>query len=252
MSQQCSDDRPEFASVQAILFGPYLLAGHTTGDWDLKSGSANSLSDWVTPVPAAYNGHLVSFSQESGNSAFVLSNSNQSITMEKFPIPGTDASLHATFRIVFKDNSSKDVKDALGQPVMLEPIDLPGMLLVQQGKDSSLAVVNSAGDDGSSIFRLVSGLDGKDGSVSLESGSKKGCYVYSGVNYNSGQSVKLSCKSDSSDTGFNQGASFAMSKGLSEYHPVSFVAKGVNRNFLLAPLFSLRDEYYTIYFNIHA
>ena len=128
---------------------------------------------------------------------------------------------------------------------------LPGMLLVQQGKDRSFALTNSADDDGSSIFRVVPVLDGKDGNVSLESGIQNGCYVYSGVDYKSGQSMKLSCKSEtSSDTGFNQGASFVMNKGLSQYHPISFVAKGDKRNFLLAPLHSLRDESYTIYFNI--
>jgi hypothetical protein len=175
--------------------------------------------------------------------------------MEEHPKSGTDACLQATFRIVFNDSSSSKVlgiNDVIDKSVMLEPFDLPGMLLVQQGKDSSLAVTNSAADDGSSIFHVVLGLDGKDGTVSLESGSQEGCYIYSGVNYKSGQSMKLSCKLGSSDPGFNQGASFVMNKGLSEYHPISFVAEGDKRNFLLAPLHSLRDEFYTIYFNIQA
>ncbi|KAB5565104.1 hypothetical protein DKX38_005158 [Salix brachista] len=250
-TEAIKDDRHEYASIQAILFGPYLLAGHTSGDWNLKSGSGNSLSDSITPIPASYNGQLVSFSQESGNSTFVLANSNYSISMEKLPESGTDASLQATFRLIFKDSSSSKLssfKDVIGKSVMLEPFDLPGMLLVQQGKDRGFAVTKSADDDGSSIFRVVSGLDGKDGTVSLESGAQNGCYVYSGVDYKSGQSMKLSCKS--SDTGFNQGASFVMNKGLSQYHPISFVAKGDKRNFLLAPLYSLRDESYTIYFHI--
>ncbi|KAJ6346678.1 hypothetical protein OIU76_003376 [Salix suchowensis] len=250
-TEAIKDDRHEYASIQAILYGPYLLAGHTSGDWNLKSGSGNSLSDSITPIPASYNGQLVSFSQESGNSTFVLANSNYSISMEKLPESGTDASLQATFRLIFKDSSSSklsSVKDVIGKSVMLEPFDLPGMLLVQQGKDRSFAVTKSADDDGSSIFRVVSGLDGKDGTVSLESSVQNGCYVYSGVDYKSGQSMKLSCKS--SDTGFNQGASFVMNKGLSQYHPISFVAKGDKRNYLLAPLYSLRDESYTIYFHI--
>ncbi|KAG5250004.1 Alpha-L-arabinofuranosidase [Salix suchowensis] len=225
-TEAIKDDRHEYASIQAILYGPYLLAGHTSGDWNLKSGSGNSLSDSITPIPASYNGQLVSFSQESGNSTFVS------------PESGTDASLQATFRLIFKDSSSSklsSVKDVIGKSVMLEPFDLPGMLLVQQGKDRSFAVTKSADDDGSSIFRVVSGV-------------QNGCYVYSGVDYKSGQSMKLSCKS--SDTGFNQGASFVMNKGLSQYHPISFVAKGDKRNYLLAPLYSLRDESYTIYFHI--
>ncbi|KAG6791033.1 hypothetical protein POTOM_000143 [Populus tomentosa] len=254
-TEAIQDDRHQYASIQAILYGPYLLAGHTSGDWNLKAGSADSLSDSITPIPASYNEQLVSFSQDSGNSTFVLTNSNQSITMEEHPKPGTDACLQATFRIVFNDSTSSKVlgiNDVIDKSVMLEPFDLPGMLLVQQGKDSSLAVTNSAADDGSSIFRVVLGLDGKDGTVSLESGSQEGCYIYSGVNYKSGQSMKLSCKLGSSDPGFNQGASFVMNKGLSEYHPISFVAEGDKRNFLLAPLHSLRDEFYTIYFNFQA
>ncbi|KAF9686441.1 hypothetical protein SADUNF_Sadunf03G0158800 [Salix dunnii] len=250
-TEAIKDDRHEYASIQAILYGPYLLAGHTSGDWNLKSGTGNSLSDSITPIPASYIGQLVSFSQEYGNSTFALANSNYSISMEKLPESGTDASLQATFRLIFKDSSSSklsSIKDVIGKSVMLEPFDLPGMLLVQQGKDRSLAVTNSADDDGSSIFRVVSGLDGKDGTVSLESGVQNGCYVYSGVDYKSGQSMKLSCKT--SATGFNQGASFVMNKGLSQYHPISFVAKGDKRNFLLAPLYSLRDESYTIYFHI--
>ncbi|KAL3609151.1 hypothetical protein D5086_000171 [Populus alba] len=221
----------------------------------IQAGSADSLSDSITPIPASYNEQLVSFSQDSGNSTFVLTNSNQSITMEEHPKPGTDACLQATFRIVFNDSTSSKVlgiNDVIDKSVMLEPFDLPGMLLVQQGKDSSLAVTNSAADDGSSIFRVVLGLDGKDGTVSLESGSQEGCYIYSGVNYKSGQSMKLSCKLGSSDPGFNQGARFVMNKGLSEYHPISFVAEGDKKNFLLAPLHSLRDEFYTIYFNFQA
>ena len=37
-----------------------------------------------------------------------------------------------------------------------------------------------------------------------------------------------------------------------QYNALSFVAKGENRNFLLEPLFSFRDEPYTVYFNIQA
>uniref|UniRef100_A0A2P2MD55 Uncharacterized protein LOC105648802 n=1 Tax=Rhizophora mucronata TaxID=61149 RepID=A0A2P2MD55_RHIMU len=165
--------------------------------------------------------------------------------MEKFPKSGTDESVHATFRLI--SNNVSSFRDAIGKSVMLEPFDLPGTVLVQQGKEESLAIASSnSGDD--STFHLVSGLDGQDGTVSLESGSQKGCFVFSGGD--DASRVKLSCKS--SDTGFSKGASFVMNKGLSEYHPISFVAKGEERNFVLAPLFSLRDESYTVYFNIHA
>ena len=57
-----SDDRTEYASIQAILYGPCLLAGHTTSDWDIKNVAADSLSEWITPIPAAHNDHLVTVS----------------------------------------------------------------------------------------------------------------------------------------------------------------------------------------------
>ncbi|KAF3968632.1 hypothetical protein CMV_007508 [Castanea mollissima] len=255
-TEAIKDDRPEFASLQAILYGPYLLSGHTSGDWDIKTGSANSLSDWITPIPAAYNTYLVSLSQESGDTTFVLTNSNQSITMEKLPAPGTNSAVHATFRLILNYSSPTEVstmKDAIGRTVMLEPFDFPGMVVAHQGKDKNLAIADSSGSGGSSVFRLVAGLDGRAETVSLESESNKDCFVYSGVDYNSGTSTKLSCKSESSDTDFDEAAaSFVLNKGISEYHPISFMAKGARRNFLLAPLLSFRDESYTIYFNIQS
>ncbi|XP_030952817.1 uncharacterized protein LOC115975906 isoform X2 [Quercus lobata] len=255
-TEAINDDRPEFASLQAILYGPYLLSGHTSGDWDIKTGSANSLSDWITPIPAAYKTSLVSLSQESGDTTFVLTNSNQSITMEKLPAPGTNSAVHATFRLILNSSSPAEVstmKDAIGRSVMLEPFDFPGMVVVHQGKEKNLAVADSSGSGGFSVFRLVAGLDGRAETVSLESESNKDCFVYSGVDYNSGKSTKLSCKSESSDTDFDKAAaSFVLNKGISEYHPISFMAKGARRNFLLAPLLSFQDESYTIYFNIQS
>jgi hypothetical protein len=37
---------------------------------------------------------------------------------------------------------------------------------------------------------------------------------------------------------------------LRTYHPLSFAAGGTERNFLLEPLQSLQDEFYTVYFNL--
>ncbi|XP_057483692.1 uncharacterized protein LOC130770300 [Actinidia eriantha] len=242
------DDRPEHASIQAILYGPYLLAGLTSGDWDIKTESAASLSDYITPIPDAYNSHLISLSLESGNSTLVLTNSNHSITMEKFPKSGTDSSLHATFRLVLKDSTSlrfSEPKDFIGKSVMLEPFNFPGMVVAHRGEDESLRISDSS-DGKDSVFRLVPGLDRKAETVSLE--SQEGCFVI----YKSSSSIKISCKSGSSNTEFDRSASFVMRYGISEYHPTSFIAKGLRRNFLLSPLHSLRDESYTPYFNIQS
>ena len=114
--------------------------------------------------------------------------------MEKFLEAGTDvAALHVTFRLILKDATSVKVmspKDAIGKSVMLEPIALPGLVVVvQQGTNGNLGIVISESSRGSSLIRLVAGLDGKDGTISLESESQKGCYAYSGTNYNSGTSI---------------------------------------------------------------
>lgn len=174
--------------------------------------------------------------------------------MQKFPESGTDSSLRATFRLLLKDSNPTEfaeAKDFIGKLIMLEPFDFPGMVVTQKGKDGSLSVADSA-DESVSVFRLVAGLDGKPGTVSLELESEEGCFVYSGVNYKAGLSIKLSCMPGSSDAEFEQAVSFVLNDGISEYHPISFVAKGVKRNFVLTPLFTLKDESYSVYLNIQS
>ncbi|MED6210867.1 hypothetical protein PIB30_068196 [Stylosanthes scabra] len=245
-TEAIKDDRSEYASIKAILYGPYLLAGHSSGDWDIKTGSNASITDWITPIPATYNTQLFSFYQNlssASGSPFVLTSLNNSLTMKKSPKPGTSSALHATFRIIvihakLSSRLSGTLRDdVIGKSMMLEPFDLPGTRV-----DSS----------SSSVFLVVQGLDGRNESISLESKSHRGCFVHSGMS--SGIEVKLRCKANNSDanaaSSFNQDASFVARRGLSKYDPISFVAKGANRNFLLEPLLGFRDEHYTVYFNI--
>ncbi|XP_024982400.1 uncharacterized protein LOC112518857 isoform X1 [Cynara cardunculus var. scolymus] len=240
------DDRSDYASLHAILYGPYLLVGLTTGDCDLKAESG-SLSNWITPIPSDYNSHLISLSQETGNSTFALSHTNTIVTMAKFSNPGTSDSVFSTFRIILADSSTSagisSYKDAIGKTIKLEPYNLPGMSLVALGKEIRIGISDSL-DPKNSLFRLV---DGNEGTVRLESESQKGCFVYS-----SDGSVKLSCDSGGSDSGFMTSTSFKANNGISQYHPISFVAKGLNMNFVLQPLFSLRDEQYAVYFKLHS
>ncbi|KAG9150552.1 hypothetical protein Leryth_010921 [Lithospermum erythrorhizon] len=251
-TEAIKDDRKEYSSIQAILYGPYLLAGLSMGDWDIEIGQPISPLNWITPIPADYNSNLISLTQDSKNTTMVLINSNNTIKMEKYPESGTDSAVAATYRLVTKSKKGRKYaarkQPAIGEEVMLEPFDLPGMFVVHQGEDEGLRVADSSDDNDSSGFLLVAGLDGKNGSVSLESASNKGCYIY-----NSDGNIKLSCNTKSStSTTFMQGASFEMQPGISEYHPISFIAKGANRSFQLAPLLSLRDESYTVYFNIQS
>ncbi|XP_072969563.1 uncharacterized protein [Typha angustifolia] len=249
-TEAIKDDRPDYASVQAILFGPYLLVGLTTGDWDMKGGDFDAISDWITAIPSSYNSQLVSFTQESNNQTLFLSNSNGSLKMENWPDGGTDSAIHATFRVFFQDSNYRHAQARRitnGGYVMIEPFDLPEMVI-----NNSLAV--STAKDGDFLFQLVAGLSGKPNTVSLELGSRSGCFVSAGVNYSAGQKIRIECESDSTsdETSFRQAVSFNKLTGLRQYNPISFMAKGMRRNFLLEPLMSLRDESYTAYFNIGA
>ncbi|RRT51194.1 hypothetical protein B296_00015308 [Ensete ventricosum] len=252
--ESIQDDRPEYGSIQAILFGPYLLAGLTTGDWDINTGNSSSISNWITAVPASYSGQLISLTQEINGKTHVFSNSNGSLTMEELPIEGTNAAIHGTFRFVFPEKAA-----AVQSYVMLEPFDLPGMMVVHRGPNNGLAVSSSSTAPGAdAMFNIVQGLDGEDEMVSLESSTQRGCFVCGiGGSYFSAarnKTVQLICPSDSEldMMSFRRAVSFTpVARGLRQYHPISFVAKGVSQNFLLEPLLSLRDETYTVYFHIH-
>ncbi|CAN8299493.1 unnamed protein product [Cochlearia groenlandica] len=247
-TEAIKDDRPEYSSLHAILYGPYLLAGHTSREWSITTQAKPG--KWIYPIPATHNSHLVTLSQDSGNISYVLSNSNQTITMKVSPKPGTQDAVEATFRLVTADSKGRisGPEDLVGSKVEIEPFDFPGMI-VMQANDSSLVVQDSSSTDQEACsFGLVSGLDGKPGSVSLE--SKKGCFVYNDEALKPGMKLKLKCDSDVTDEKFKQGASFRLSKGMSQYNPMSFVMSGTQRNFVLSPLFSLRDETYNVYFSV--
>jgi hypothetical protein len=249
IADYASDDRPEYASLQAILFGPFVLAGLSSGDWDVKASSA--VSEWISAVPSSHNSQLMSFTQESSGKTFVLSSSNGSLTMQERPaVNGTDTAIHATFRVHPQDSTrlhDTHIATLKGTSVQIEPFDLPGTVMTTN-------LTFSAHKSSDSFFNIVPGLDGKSNSVSLELGTKPGCFLVSGADYSAGTKIQISCKSSLQSIGgiFEQAASFAQSTPLRQYHPISFVAKGVRRNFLLEPLYSLRDEFYTVYFNLGA
>ncbi|XP_010913298.1 uncharacterized protein [Elaeis guineensis] len=265
-TEAIQDDRPEYASTKAILFGHYLLAGLSHGAWDLNNGNAKSLSDWILPVPAAHNSQLVSLTQEIAHRTLFLSNLNSSredqertLTMQESPKQGTNAAAQATFRLVYNNNSKSQFpspKDLIGESITFEPFDLPGKVVEHRGPNNGLIVAATSKISTSNLdmakFRVVAGLDGKSSTISLESESTPGCFVHNKVGNSAGEDVLLVCrgKAKSNDTTFQRAASFTLREGLSEYHPISFMAKGTERNFLLQPLMSLRDETYSVYFNI--
>lgn len=218
------------------------------------------MSDWIKAVPSNYNSQLITLTQEFDGGALVFSNSNNSIAMEAVPYDGSDAAIRATFRAVLVDPPS-NTSGALpqgnglrpGALVMLEPLDLPGMVVADQGPKSGLVVSGAAGSD--STFRVVTGMDGKEGTVSLESASRRGCFVQGAAGYSAGERVRLVCEGAAGIHGGTPPAgasSFTLRLGMRPYHPISFVARGAKRNFLLEPLLSLRDESYSVYFYLGA
>ncbi|XP_044423843.1 uncharacterized protein [Triticum aestivum] len=254
-TEAIKDDRPEYATLQAVLFGPFLLAGLTTGDWDAKAGGA-AVSEWITPVPASYNSQLVTLTQESGNGTLVLSLLSTakatSLTMQPHPEGGgTDAAVHATFRLVPQGQVAPPTGErrhatngtaatATLASALIEPFDMPGMAV-----SNNLTLAAEKGP--SSLFNVVPGLDGAPGSVSLELAARPGCFL---VTAGAKANVQGGC---GGGTGFSpQAASFIRAEPLRRYHPISFAAKGARRGFLLEPLFTLRDEFYTVYFNFGA
>ncbi|XP_076941391.1 uncharacterized protein LOC143610934 [Bidens hawaiensis] len=238
-TEAIQDERSEYSSLHAILFGPYLLVAIITGDSDLKPDS-DSLSEWITPIPSDYNSHLISLSQQTGETTLAIAHTSNYLTTVEYPDPGTSYSVFSTFRIVPADPKTRvsSRNDVINKTVMLEPYSLPGMVIIEQGKEQNLRISGSF-DSKNAVFRFV---DGNEGMVRLESESQKGCFVHS---FNG--TVKLSCDSAGSDSA----TSFKVNDGISSYHPISFVAKGLNMNYLLQPLFSLRDEHYTVYFKLH-
>ncbi|XP_072088332.1 uncharacterized protein [Arachis hypogaea] len=247
-TEALKDDRPEYASVQAILYGPYLLAGHTTGDWDINSGGKTTSGDWITPVSASYNSQLFTLYQGFANSTYALTNTNQSsLTMESLPTSTSDpdSAIDKTFRLVPKDPSTKfsTWKDLIGKSVTIELFNPPGMYVIHQGPNQPL-IIDQSKSAASSSFIVVQGLDGQKETVSLKSESDDGCFV------TTDGGVKLSCSRSGDD--FNQAASFVIEEGIRKYNPISFVAKGAKRDFLLEPLFTFKDLPYTVYFNIQS
>ncbi|XP_062223810.1 uncharacterized protein LOC133922468 [Phragmites australis] len=250
-TEAIKDDRVEYASLHAVLFGPFVLAGLSSGDWNAKAGNVSAVSDWITAVPSSYNSQLVTFTQVSNGKTFVLSSANGSVTMQELPeVDGTDTAIHATFRAHSQDSTGlHDIYSTTikGTSMLIEPFDLPGTVIT-----NNLTLSAQNGSD--SLFNIVPGLDGNSNSVSLELGTNPGCFLVTGANYFAGTKIQVSCKSSLQSIGgvLEQAASFVQTAPLRQYHPYSFIAKGVRRNFLLEPLYSLRDEFYTVYFNIGA
>jgi hypothetical protein len=297
MLERIQDNRDKYSTLHAILFGPFVMAGLSSGD--LRLGPVDNivmLSKWITPIPSEYHTQLYSFRQThvSGqeSSLLCICNMNGSAIMGPVPLEGTDEAGFSTFRLAtplvndrlqessnfrYKGNSSFQIDKKV---VSFELFNEPGRYLAHNGENSIVTVVNQLShaqtldqrftsgvhtsqpetvDEGMSdfqaadaVFIVCPGLTEEKYTVSFEAVSKPGCFLSS---RNDGESeaihVILRCKLTENDTGFDTMSTFTIEEGFASYHPVSFVARGGSRNFLLAPLSAYQDERYTTYFEIY-
>jgi hypothetical protein len=291
-----ADDRKQFSTVHAILFGPYLLAGMTDGDFEMRAVNTSSLSSWIAPVPASYSSDLFTFSQDwpAGSSAnpsgaevqglsspaSVLSYGGTTATMKSLPQKGTNEAAQATFRInKFSVGTSGD--SLVGKLVSFELHSHPGRVLSHTGENGSLIAVdedsakhsienylkpfnrggpyihrkvdpsglnNERAHGEYKVFRVLPGLSGDNDTVSFEVATRSGCFIAS---YCDGL-INVQCHSqpEGRDPEFQRRATFRSNKGLAKYHPMSFIAKGINRQYLLFPIQAYLDESYATYFNL--
>ncbi|KAI5082381.1 hypothetical protein GOP47_0002124 [Adiantum capillus-veneris] len=284
-AEKVKDNRDTYKSVYAIFFGPYLLAGLSGGDWDITGVDLQSLPSWVTPVEDTSRRMLFTFSQEktSGHVGF-LTHSDSTLSMGRFSLEGSNEAACSTFRLVdpvaanlvsesclraslaqlasvFQGpiiqqwSAEGSITALLGKIVSIELFDQPGNFLVHRDMRKVETMRVNRGYNSNQhfahldfAFRVVSGLHFPEKYISFEAVSKPGCYLHAEQDWY--QTVGLKCSTLSSDEQFQAGASFLIRKPLASYHSVSFIAKGLNKDYLLSPLMSLKDESYTVFFNI--
>lgn len=269
------DDRHEYSSLHAVFFGPFLLAGMTDQNWRLGVVDTGSPSSWISPVPKSYVENLYSFTQPWSvtprakpgregtqlDEELVMGHRNGSVAMTSVCAKGTNEAAHSTFRVApAVDQSSGPVAGIETDLVSLELYSQPGKFIAHRGAEREITVAHWFGEGGDqataqglrpehAVFKIRPGLSGKSNTVSFEAASSPGCFLSTCLQ-SGGIGIKLSCSTREHDENFHMSASFGSSRGLSEYHPLSFIATGPQNQFLLFPLSAYEDERYTTYFDL--
>ena len=242
--ERIEDDRSEYANLVAILYGPLLLCGITTKEYDLI-GNKSDLSSWVHPVDydrqlnsiALYNADSSAPKQFIRHSGFAGWISLINVTL------GTDAP-DSTF-IITKIQSSKN--ETL---VRMASVNYPDYYVTYTNSQILVQSSNDSADfNATSTFRQVPGLVNASNSFSLEPLNMPGYYVSISTALLRGYTPLHVAKFQDGDD-FAKASTFAMETPNFEYKPYSFVAKGKNRAYLLQPINEMVDEQYTAYFNV--
>eukprot|EP00250_Pteridium_aquilinum_P011286 c19966_g1_i1 orf=356-3310(-) len=285
-TEKVKDDRSMYSSLHAIFFGPYLLAGMSNGDWDLVGVAAKSLTSWVAPVESTSKKMLYSFSQENTlmQDVVFLTHKHSSLSMGMRPREGTDEAVQSTFKLVdpvaanlvsesclnsllkgmvrivkerVVEHGNEGYKDELvGELVSVEVFNQPGSFLMHM--DSGRVEVTrvnvrqnngeGCGHGSKTVFQIIPGLHPQQDYISFEAVSNPGCFLYTEPDHS--KTVRLGCVASESDEHFHKAASFLIHRPLASYYPMSFIAKGTNKDYVLSPVTSFMDESYTIFFNI--
>ncbi|ERN03577.1 uncharacterized protein LOC18431721 [Amborella trichopoda] len=255
-TEPIKDDRPEYASVMGILFGPYVLAGMSTGDWDLSVDNLE-LSNWITPVPEYFSSQLITLyhmrEDNPMSEDWVLVHDGNMVYLGPGPKEGTDEAARATFRVRVINQTSEEEKrhdmDLVGRLVSLEAFDQPDLLVAHTDEDKKTVFMkgSSSPNELNTVFLVHQGLDGRNDTISFESLSARGCFLWAPRIED--PEVKMHCHNA---TALVDGASssFVARKGVSQYDALSFIAKGAERSYLLSPIMGYKDESYTVFFNV--
>ena len=268
-----TDDRSKYSALHAIMFGPFLMVG--LGQTSRHGGT---LSREVIGIPNTHNTQLFMFTQE-GVTAYGTSRTlslafvEGSATTILVPAEGTDQAHFATFRIArpLTNVSSRIGVSKDDDVVSFEVFREPGRYLMHNGQDAPISDIDCSSLLGrevsptmgepilslqnQSLFVLLPGLTGERNAVSFEAVSQPGCFLSlkSKDPLTTPGSVFLRCKTSlggDDDETFGRMSTFRMHKALASYHRHSFIAKGKSKNFVIAPLYTLRDETYTAYFEM--
>lgn len=251
-AKHIEDDREEYSNLSAIMYGPLLLCGITIGENDLV-GNKESLENWIMPVPLDTNPlQSIALYTTSSTKQYIRHSGFLGWVSSVNPEAGTDAP-DATFKVFEIGESNSSVL------VRISSVNYPNFFLTHNS-DGRIALISTDGSEAfnkSSTFHQIPGLlnTGSNKVYSFELNDMPGYYISTMRSVDHDKELKagytpLYASKMQPGQAFAAASTFTFEKGIFEYKPFSFVAHGVNRDYLLQPINTMVDEQYTAYFNI--